>query len=168
MRVPRQGCAPRGAGLTLTSAEQGTRQRRVWPWKSGGTPTSTSQRSGGMSPGGLDAPGSAEGTASYLAGWRQRLDAGQLPALLGTDQHRPLSLSPLPSPAPFPSPSPDHPSAGPCHGHPEVLSVLLPPWPGVIIAHLGYSRWTEGRHLLVKGSNAHSLNRDSLNVSSRY
>lgn len=57
---------------------------------------------------------------------------------------------------------------GPCHGHPEVLSVLLPPWPGVIIAHLGYSRWTEGRHLLVKGSNAHSLNRDSLNVSSRY
>lgn len=127
-----------------------------------------------MSPGGLDAPGSAEGMASYLPGWRQRLDAGQLPALLGTDRHRPLSLSPLPSPAPFPSPSPslspsqDHPSVGPCHGHPEVLSVLLPPWPGVIIALLGYSRWTEGRHLLVKGSNAHSLNRDSLNVSSRY
>lgn len=57
----RGSASSRRRGLTLTSAERGTRQRRVRPWKSGGAPTSTSQGSRGASPGGLATPGSAGG-----------------------------------------------------------------------------------------------------------
>lgn len=107
-------------GLTLTSAEWGIRQRQVWPWKSGGALTSTSQGSRGASLGGLAAPGSAGGN-------------GVLPTLL----ERVLRCCPAPGAAgdwPTLLPIPMWRShqgpilCGLCCGHPKVLSILLPPW----------------------------------------
>ena len=104
-------------GLTLTSAEQGTRQRRVWPWKSGGALTSMSQGSSGASPGGPAAPGSAGGDG-VLSTWLEVV-LGCWPAP-GAAGDRPASLL-IRMRASHQGPT----LHGPCH--PEVLSILLPP-----------------------------------------